>query len=454
MNSIIESAQTPERVAAALAFFRKQGLWHVISRNSPATSCRDAAARRQRLGSSGIPLHDELKTLCVVVYRADHSRSFALLHARAHARFNLDLAAKLLGASRPLARVSAEELAKQLGTEYGTVNPFSEAERFIQVFDKDVLHAYSPPHTMMTNLGEHTWAVEFEPEGLIEALKQVAPQVLVGEITDQLGQDHQLPVIGIITGNGPESGMALWRHINGKVFSTLEADQRMVGDLSFPRVMIHSLPEMGLSMELALREDAVWRVIEKAVQEQCQAGADLLALACNTTPYFAERIQATAQTYGARFVSIADITYQTIKQRNWNDLTLLGIPTVAEMGERSAYRNFAELDVKPADPRVLDDLQELGYMVKRMGLTGQDNKVLNKLQHIIRAGVTTKRVVIALTEISVLLERFPKLQNKIGNVEVIDPLRLYGEYLANEFLKALPDDYVENTEVEDCWREV
>lgn len=116
------------------------------------------------------------------------------------------------------------------------------------------------------------------------------------------------------------------------------------------------------------------------------------------------------------------------------------------MGERSAYRKLAELDVKSVDARVLDDLQELGYMVKRMGLAGQDNKALNKLQHIIRAGVKTKRVLIALTEISVLLERFPKLKDHIGHVEVIDPLRLYGEYLANEFLKALPNDDVDDTD--------
>lgn len=430
----------PPRVAAALAFFQRQNLWHVVSRNSPATSCRDAAARRQRLGASGIPLHDELKSLCVVVYRADHSRRLALLHARANARFDLELAARLLGASRPLARASEQELVKALGTSYGTVNPFSEARHFIQLFDDDVLSAYAPPHTMMTNLGEHTWAVEFEPASLIAALRREAPEVLVAEITGNIGQNHQLPVIGIITGNGPESGMALWRYINAKVYQTLDAEQRMAGDLSFPRVLVHSLPEMGLSMELALREDSVWREIEKAVREQCAAGATLLALACNTTPYFAEKIQALAEPYGARFVSIAEVAYQHLRRRNLDDVTLLGIPAVAEMGARSAYRKLAELGVRPVDPKVLNDLQELGYMVKRMGLTGQDNKALNKLQHIIRAGVDTGRVLIALTEISVLLERFPKLKDRIGNVEVIDPLRLYGEYLASEFLRALPDD--------------
>lgn len=429
----------PNRVQAAVDFFQRHHLWHVVSRNSHATSCRDAAARRSRLGVIGIPLHDELKSLCFVVYRADHTRSFALLHARATAQIDLKRAAILLGAIRPLARMAQEELDAEFATSYGAVNPFSEANKFIQVFDDDVCNTYSPPHTMMTNLGEHTWAVEFEAASLINALKAEAPEVIVGKITEQAGKEHRQPVFGIITGNGPESGMALWRYINGEIFQALEPQKRMYGDLSFPRVIVHSLPEMGLSMELALREAAIWQVIEKATHDLCKAGVTHIALACNTTPYFGPQIQAICAQYQAQFVSIAEVSYQRIVARKLDDITLIGIPLVAEMGERSPYKRLAELGVKPVEENVLNDLLDLGYMIKRMSLSGQDNKALNKLQHIIRAGVKTKRVMIALTEISVLLERFPKLRDNIGGVEVIDPLRWYGEYLAEQFLQALPD---------------
>jgi len=47
-------------------------------------------------------------------------------------------------------------------------------------------------------------------------------------------------------------------------------------------------------------------------------------------------------------------------------------------------------------------------------------------------------VLIALTEISVLLQRFPWYQSEIGGKKVIDPLWLYGEALANLYLQALP----------------
>ncbi|GAB6042524.1 YbaK/EbsC family protein [Endothiovibrio diazotrophicus] len=435
-----EGEAMPSRVEATLAFFRESGLWHVLSRNSPATSCRDAAARRRRLGSEGIPLHDELKSLCVVCYGPSGERSYAMIHSRANARIDLEAAGRHLGTTRPLARLSAEELASAFGAQYGTVNPFSEPERFTHLFDQSLLTVYTAPHTMMTNAGDLTWAVEFEPEAVIDALQKTAPRVEVARIAIHHEDDHHLPVFGIITGNGPESGMTLWRHLNERIYAGLEESVHLNGDLSYPKVMIHSLPEMGLSMELAEREEPVWAVIKQAVEQLLGAGATHLALACNTTPYFAARIRALCTPRGARFISIAEVAEEKIRREKIEDVTLIGIPVVAEMGRYSAYRNLADLNIRQADPRVLQDLQELGYMVKRMNVTGQDNKALNKLQHILRAGVETKRVLIALTEISVLLERFPRLKGKVGDKEVIDPLRLYGEALAKIYLNALPDE--------------
>ncbi|NNJ84726.1 MAG: hypothetical protein HKP13_07325 [Gammaproteobacteria bacterium] len=79
-------------------------------------------------------------------------------------------------------------------------------------------------------------------------------------------------------------------------------------------------------------------------------------------------------------------------------------------------------------------------MVKRMQAGGTDNRALNKLRHVLRAGVQTDHVLIALTEISVLLERYPKIHNKIGEKTIIDALRLYGEALADRYLTAVPSE--------------
>lgn len=434
------NVKIPDAVKQSLAFLEQNNVWHILSQNSTATSCKDAAARRHRLGLQGIPLYDELKSLCVVAYRGDGSRHYCMLHCRSNARFNLVLAEKLLEANRALAHLSAEELSSEFSAEYGTVNPFFMPKEFIHVFDEDIFKQYTAPHTMMTNAGDHTWALEFEPKTLLTAVEKEAPQVLVATIAERIGKDHKLPSFGIITGNGPESGMALWRYINETIHKTLSADGRLHGDLSYPKVLVHSIPEMGLSMELTQREDMVWGVISQALAQLCNNGVTHIALACNTTPYFTEQIRHFCEPYGVEFISIAESTEQYIQQHNLDDITIIGIPVVAELGEFSAYKALAGLNIRPASDRVFEDLQEFGYLVKRLGDKEQDAKAMNKLQHIINAGVDTPRVLIALTEISVFMQRFPKFKGRIKNKEIIDPLPIYGKALATCYLEALPQE--------------
>ena len=431
----------PAAVQAALAFIRQAGLWHILSRNSPATSCRDAAARRWRLGKQGIPLYDELKSLCMVAYLADGTRQFVLLHARASTQFDLDAAGHVLSVIRPLARLSNDELRYKLNSNYSTVNPFCQPDRFVHLFDQGVLDPLSAPHTMLTNAGDQTWAIEFIPAELIAALRAAQVSVRVAKINARQSLSPRLPHFGILTGNGPESGMALWRHLNATVFDQLQPTDRMHGDLSYPKVTLHSLPEMGLSMELIEREAHTWQVVEEGVRQLCAAGISHLALACNTTPYFSDQIHALCEPLGVSFVPIQEPSIAALGQHTLNDVTILGIPVVAGLGPFSAYRALADRHLVVLDnPKVLDALHELGYLVKRFRSHGQHVKALNKLRYILRAGVQTPRVLIALTEISVLLERFPGIHQRLKGLDIIDPLAIYGAHLGQLFVDALPDE--------------
>jgi hypothetical protein len=73
---------------------------------------------------------------------------------------------------------------------------------------------------------------------------------------------------------------------------------------------------------------------------------------------------------------------------------------------------------------------------------------MNKLRHVLRVGVKTRRVLIALTEISVLLERYPGFAQRLKGLEIIDPLEIYGAVLGEIYLRALPD---EGWDDEDNW---
>ena len=338
---------------------------------------------------------------------------------------------------RPLARMAADELRDRFATNYGTVNPFVDPDQFVQVFDKGLLTKYTPPHTMMTNAGEPTWAVEFRPDEVIRALEGHT-EVHVAHITTDPAAAVRLPTFGLLTGNGPESGQALWQLLNGAVRAGLVAEGRPVGDLSYPRVLVHSEPEMGLSMELVERSDAVWAVISRAVDQLCSAGANVLAIACNTTQWYADRIRERCTPGEVEFVSMAEVTMEYIKANGLSSLTVIGIPVVADLGEYSAYRGLRPLDVHPVHERARPYLQELGYEVKRLALGERSSRALNLLRNALQTGVSTENVLIALTEISVLLQRFPRFAEHLAGKRLIDPLKLYAEALASRYLTALP----------------
>ena len=431
------SVQLPASVNRVLEFFQKHKVWFVLSENTRATSCRDAASRRNRLGNMGIPLYDELKSLCVT-YTTSDGPQYVLLHCRAHVHFDLADAAHLLGIECPLRRLSSEELCKTFGMQYGTVNPFTMTDKFTQIFDEGLLRSFTLPHTMMTNAGDFEYGVEFRPGEILEAVRQTTV-TLVGKIVREWEPEYTIPSFGIITGNGPESGITLWQYLNDAVYSRLSEMGRMQGDLSYPRVLLHSLPEMGFSMELVERQDDVRFQLTEAVEHLCAAGVRYIALACNTTQYFGEVVQQIAAKAGVDFISMADVVQEYIRRNNITDLTIIGIPVVAGLGEYSAYRPLSDLAVHPVKDIARPKLQQLGYLVKKIGRQERDSRCMNMLRDVLNSGVTTDRVLIALTEISVLLQRFPKHNRQIGGKTIIDPLALYGDALAKLYLDALPD---------------
>jgi len=418
----------PDAVERTIAFLRSANLWCVLSRNHEARSCRDAAHKRTRLGSTGIALHDELKSFLGKFVDDTGEEVFVMAHCRGHQSINPGALRSRLCARSAIDRIDNDEDLGLFGMEYGTVNPFTAPPalegRLIHVFDTSLQGRWGIPGTMMTNAGEPTWAVEFSCSSLIEALGSSA---VVADIVEEStrGYDPRATTIGIITGNSPDAGMSLWRQMNLRIRE--QSGRAFRGDLSLPRVIIYSLPEMGLSMELEAREEPVWETIHDAVLALCGQGIEILAVACNTTQYFAPLIRGLTEPRGVRFVSIADSVLGWLDHAAVEELALVAIPIVAELGKWSEYRDLAKrVKVERLPREALDAIEDLGYRVKKEGVTEAG---LQRLRGIIQRHVRSKHVLIALTEISNLLES-QRRQGKSGKV-IIDTLALYADRLAN-----------------------
>jgi aspartate racemase len=414
----------PSEVLNNLTFLKERNIWHVVSENPEVRSCADAAQNRKRLGDVGIPLFDELKS-GVGAFASAEGRRYVAVHCRGNQKLDGDKLCNLLGA--PYERLPGPELEEAFAASYGRVNPFSLARRadVRQIFDDSVLKTYFPPYTMMTNLGDHRFAIEFNPADVVA----VCPGAIVADVVQD--RTRHIPTvhrIGILTGNGPESGMLLWQRINALIRE--HPSKLFEGDLSFPKVFIVSLPEMGLSMELAIRVDAVRPVVLGGVRQLCESGATLVAIACNTTQFFADEAEKECARFGARFIRTADVTAQYLKEQQITIFDFLGINAVADFGGWSGYgQTFAGFDVHKPSVATLEKIKEVAYDVKKEIISA---KTINKFRNLIQR-TETNAVVLALTELS-LVYNDQKL-GKRSSKTIVDTVELVARRLSDIYIQ-------------------
>ncbi|BCH34090.1 hypothetical protein MesoLjLc_60200 [Mesorhizobium sp. L-8-10] len=167
--------------------------------------------------------------------------------------------------------------------------------------------------------------------------------------------------IGIVAGSGPEAGLDLWAKILKCNQAAIGAGFR--GDLDAPRVVVVSEPRLGLSMDLATNEEAVWSAMRKSLAALAPQ-VDAYAIACNTLNWYAPRIAQLGLK--AELVSFQSVIKDWIVRSEIRRVALLGAGPVTAMGEWSAYRGLADrVEVElPGDQAALHHLIE---DVKRLG---------------------------------------------------------------------------------------
>lgn len=423
----------PEAVLRSERFLGASGVWYRLARNSEATSCRDAAARRERLGAASIPLWDEMKTL---VFESAEELVFA--HCRGDEEVNTDA---LASATSSQLRPAGEDALDRYGLGYGLVNPFSVWERgsgapaMVHVVDRGLMSPLGVPGTMMTNAGDRFWAVEFNGPDLLKLIPEAIVADIAARPVDRPRWAIDSRPIGIVTGNGPESGMKLLEFTLAEVRSRLERENR--GDVSLPALQVASVPAMGFSMELSERAEATLLAVTDAVEKLCSDGCGIVAVACNTTQFFGPELREICDSHAASFLSMPEVVADWLSSQGVQTIGLVGIKYVSDLAEWSAYRPaFAgRFEVETPSSWGMERIEELAYRVKAEGVTSRtEPQFANLLRDVVDAEFTSNYVVVALTELSLLLERMSSRARNKREAVLIDPLKLYGQALACNYL--------------------
>ena len=403
---------------------QRDGIWWRPSWNyekKEVFSCRDAVKSRDRLGSGGnggIPLWSELKSLVgLAIDQTKGTKVGFAAHTRANTRFDERRLLEALGIRAEDGRIQMvapdkddaletlvddrkrgiEEQPKISRREwFGRVNPFNvdrvladftgeetKLEDITQLLDVSLELDGGVPNTIMSNLGNRTTAFEVHALDLISVVKQLSPASFVASIAEPcpvwLGlegahrKDYWLqfppargPKLGILTGNSPESGMTLWHDI----LETLRELYSYLPDSLMPEIHIRSVPEMGLSMELASREAEVRDVVLKGAVGLLDVGCTIITFACNTTIYYEPEIAELCKLRGARFVSIAEACMPAVRRaldqsKGAARVGLLGIGPVVDMGAGfSGYKRYLEAEGIPV---IACPADRLAFAVKSKG---------------------------------------------------------------------------------------
>lgn len=228
--------------------------------------------------------------------------------------------------------------------------------------------------------------------------------------------------IGIITGSGPEAGVDLWTKVLRANRELLGSGYR--GDLDAPEVVIFSVPELGLSMELERNDAAVWEAMQRTAT-LLAAHVDYYGIACNTLNHYADKLAELGLP--ARLVSVADVVIEYLQANGIGRLALLGARPVMDLGPWSAYRSLREhADIElPAD---LDELHRIIYAVKERG--GDQADIVADFARVL-AGLKSEVALLACTEL-------PLIAGTFASPRTVDVTDLLAMALARRSLEARP----------------
>jgi len=414
----------PKDVKSNINFLKSKKIWYILSENSKVVSCKEAAANRNRLGHKGIPIFDELKSELGFFINKENKKQKILVHCRGNQKLDRLKISGVLNSEYQRITDSNEKK--------GLINPFGKQFRnLLQIFDISTTKSFYPPYTMMTNAGDFKYALEFEVNSLINSFKntKVEDIIRVDNYTNYVR--HK---IGILTGNGPDSGILLWKKINESVKQ--ELCSRLLhsfrGDLSYPEIIIASVPDMGISMELDERLVSTENMVVKSTIKLCQNDITIMCIACNTTQYYRKKIENICNLYNVKFISIPDVINDYLEQNQIKQFDFFGISHVVDFKKLSAFKELSEKYSIPAlNSDVINKISEIAYVAKK-----DINKSVNLLRDLIQNRTTYNTVVIALTEISTILSEHKKTSQ---DKTIVDSLQLLADYIAKIYINGIFD---------------
>jgi aspartate racemase len=234
-----------------------------------------------------------------------------------------------------------------------------------------------------------------------------------------------------LTGNPMDSGLDLCNYLNKYVREILKDNS--LGDISMPKVIMISTPQIGISMEMDTREILLKKALLDTLNQLCIAGANIIAHPAHTTHYFAKDMALNAQDRGCIFISMVDVLVEKLRSTGIQEIALIGTSYMTDFDQsRSVYRDVFGDDIKVhrPSPNGWKKIHEIGYDVQQRGPSSRSRNLMRDVLK--EVPESCQYVVLVMTELWPVAQQLNK-EGRHGKI-LIDPLEYYGEALARAYL--------------------
>jgi aspartate racemase len=218
--------------------------------------------------------------------------------------------------------------------------------------------------------------------------------------------------IGVLGGMGPEATAELYK----RIVSLYQDEKGAVDDADFPSIIINSVPAADMLNDLEGQNTRIIGQLNRAAQVLERAGADFIAIPCNTAMIFLSAMQASVT------IPIIDITEITAEQAARRGDKKVGLLASTSTIKNSIYkRAFDATRVSLLTPDEADQ-ETVEQIIMRL-LAGKkrqaDRVVLQNLAIQMKSrGVDS--VVLGCTELPLLIDGAP-------GIPLIDTIQVLAE---------------------------
>ena len=208
--------------------------------------------------------------------------------------------------------------------------------------------------------------------------------------------------IGILGGMGPESTAELYRQI----IQLYQLEKGAVNDADFPAILINSLPAEDMLNNLEQRKPTITKQLTEAVRVLENAGADFIAVPCNTATIFMDKVRAKVSI---PIIDLLDITAQSIVADGYKKVGILAsTSTIKSSLYEKTLAQYGVSTLSPDDanqPQVNDCI--INILAGRKEL--KDKTLLEKLA-VDLTGQGAEAVVLGCTELPLLIQAIPEVR--------------------------------------------